>query len=152
MSDHALPHLVLGATTYISNMLGAGCLAAGAILTLIGAWQRKVVMGLVANGKRSTAVAVASRLHTPAPDGSTHHVVWRFQTEEGVYIEHEGLADALHHPAENATADVIYDPADPHNARLSTFEERTLAWALFFFTGLTLLGVGVISTIVAAVT
>ncbi|MCU1373715.1 MAG: hypothetical protein JWO68_1001 [Actinomycetia bacterium] len=151
MSYPVPPNQVFAATTYVSGMLAAGCLVAGAVLALIGTWQRKVVMGLVANGKRTTAVAVESRLHTPVADGASHHVVWRFRTEDGAYIEHEGLADALHHPARDATADVIYDPADPHNARLSTFEERTLAWALFFFSGLTLIAVGLVALLVAAI-
>jgi len=150
MSNPTLPSAVF-ATTYVSGMLAGGCLAAGAILTLLGTWQRTIVKGLVANGQRTTATAVESKLHTPAPDGSTHHVVWRFQTEDGTYIEHEGLADALHHPAPDDTARVIYDPADPHNARLSTFAERTLAWALFFYAGLTLLAVGLVSALVAAI-
>lgn len=151
MSNPMLPSSVFAATTYISGMLAGGCLAAGAMLTLLGAWQRTLVKGLVANGQRTTAVAVESKRHTPAPDGSTHHVVWRFQTEDGTYIEHEGLADALHHPAPGDTARLIYDPADPHNARLSTFAERTLAWALFLYAGLFLLAVGLVAAVVAAI-
>ncbi|QXC61909.1 DUF3592 domain-containing protein [Aquihabitans sp. G128] len=151
MTNPTLPSAVFAADTYVSGMLAGGCLAAGAVLTLLGTWQRTIVKGLVAKGKRTTATAVQSKLHTPAPDGSTHHVVWRFQTEDGTFIEHEGLADALHHPAEHDTARVIYDPEDPHNARLSTFAERTLAWALFFYAGITLLAVGVIALVVAAI-
>ncbi len=143
---------LLAAATGLPLTLAVGCLAAGAVLAAIGTWQRQVVLRLLSDGKRTTAVAVESQLHTPAADGSTHHVVWRFQTADGAYIEHEGLADALHHPAEHDTADNIYDPADPYNARLSTFEERTLAWALFFFSGLALLAVGALFLVVVALT
>lgn len=149
-----LPGAVLAATTYVSNMLAGGCLAAGLILFAIGSWQRRTVLRLVADGKRAPATAVDSVLHhhdDPAAS-STHHVVWRFETADGIAYEHEGLASGVHQPAQGEVATIIYDPADPHNARLETTAERTLSWALFFYTGLALLAVAVIAGIVALLT
>lgn len=133
-------------------MLGMGCLLAGGMLTAIGAWQRSVVMGLVANGLRTKARAVDDTRHhhdtTILPGG--HHLVWEFQTVDGTVIHHEGLADALQGPELGETARVIYDPADPHNARLETFAERTLAWAMFLYSGLALLALSLVSLIIWA--
>ncbi len=140
----------LATTANVAEMLAGGCFAAGIILTAIGTWQRSVVMGLVANGQRTTAVAVDSVVRTNEHGHAHHHVVWRFQTNDGALIEHEGLAGALHKPADDDTARIIYDPADPHNARLETVAERTLSWALFFFTGLALIATALVATVVAA--
>lgn len=130
-------------------MLAGGCFAAGMVLAGIGAWQRRTVVRLVANGRRVTATAVDSILHTSDLGHETHHIVWRFVTGEGVAIEHEGLATAVHHPHEGETATIIYDPVDPHNARLETVAERTLSWALFYGTGMALLAVSAVAAIVA---
>ena len=93
------------AATNAAEMLAAGCLAAGTVLTAIGTWQRRTVLGLLAGGQRATATA--GRLG-PAPRATPaatrHHVVWRFETAEGVTVEHEGLASGLHHPAEGDVA------------------------------------------------
>lgn len=141
---------VPAATTNVAGMLAGGCLAAGAVLAGIGTWQRRTVLHLVADGQRATATAVDSVLHTAqGGTGTTHHIVWRFETVDGVAVEHEGLATGVHHPAQGDTATIIYDPADPHLARLETVAERTLSWALFFFTGLALLAVGLVAAIVA---
>ena len=134
----------------VAEMLAGGCLAAGLILTALGTWQRSVVMRLVANGQRTTAIAVDSVVRTNEHGHAHHHVVWRFQTDEGTIIEHEGLAGALHKPADDDTARIIYDPADPHNARLETVAERTLSWALFLFSGVALLVISLVATILAA--
>jgi len=128
-----------------SETLAAGCLFAGVILTLIGTWQWMVVRRLVANGRRTTAHAAESALHSP----QMHHFVWRFTTDDGVVVEHEDLLGSLHKPTMGQTAKIIYDPADPHNARLETFAEGTLAWALFFTSGVVLLAVSLISGIVS---
>lgn len=141
---------VAAVNTDLAGMIAAGCLASGAILTVIGTWQRAVVQRLLNSGKRATAVAGES-VHAANPASGPGHLVWRFQTDDGIYVEHPGLADALHHPAKGDTAKLIYDPADPHNARLATFEERILAWALFFFAGLALLAAGLIAAIITAV-
>ncbi len=142
------------AATNMAETLGAGCLAAGVVLTVIGTWQRRTVLKLVADGRRATATAVDSvrRPTAGAGDDTTHHIVWRFQTDTGVVIEHEGLASGVHHPAQGETATIIYDPADPHNARLENMAERTLAWALFFFSGLALIAVAVVAIVVAFLT
>ncbi|MEO6629587.1 MAG: DUF3592 domain-containing protein [Aquihabitans sp.] len=150
MPTTSLPLDVAAVNTDLAGMIAAGCLAAGAILTVIGTWQRTVVQRLLDSGKRATAVAGES-VHVANPAGGTGHLVWRFQTDDGVYVEHPGLADALHHPTKGDTAKLIYDPVDPRNARLATFEERILAWALFFFAGLALLTVGLIATVVTAI-
>ncbi|MEO6987128.1 MAG: DUF3592 domain-containing protein [Aquihabitans sp.] len=143
---------VLALSTPRASMLGMGCLLAGGMLTAIGAWQRSVVMGLVANGLRTKARAVDDTRHhhdtTILPGG--HHLVWEFQTVDGTVIHHEGLADALQGPELGETARVIYDPADPHNARLETFAERTLAWAMFLYSGLALLALSLVSLIIWA--
>ena len=140
------------ADTNVSGMLAGGCLAAGFVLAAIGAWQRRTVMHLLAGGQRASATAVDSVLHkSQAGHGSTHHIVWRFETADGVAIEHEGLATGVHHPAQGDTATIIYDPADPHLARLETVAERTLSWALFFFTGIALMAVGLVAAVVALV-
>ncbi len=141
---------VLAITDNLPRMLAGGCFAAGVILTAIGTWQRSVVMRLVANGRRTTAQAVDSVMRTTDEGHEHHHTVWRFQTDDGLFIEHEGLAGALHKPANDDTATIIYDPNDPHNARLETIEERTLSWALFFGTGVALLAVALVATVVAA--
>lgn len=150
-----LPGAVLAATTNnVAEMLAGGCLAAGLILFAIGSWQRRTVLRLVADGERAPATAVDSVLHhhdDPAV-ATTHHVVWRFETPDGTAYEHEGLATGVSHPHEGETATIIYDPADPYNARLETVAERTLSWALFFFTGLGLLVVAVVSGLVALAT
>jgi hypothetical protein len=152
MDPSLLPDGVFAATN-MAESLGAGCLAAGVVLTVIGAWQRRTVLRLVADGRRATATAVDSvRRPTVGPGADTHHVVWRFETDAGVVVEHEGLASGVHHPAEGQQATIIYDPADPHNARLENMAERTLAWALFFFTGLALLAIGLAATVVAVAT
>lgn len=143
---------VFGAETYVSGMLAGGCLAAGLVLTAIGSWQRVTVLRLVAEGKRTEATAVDSVLHPAASGGDTHHVVWRFETPDGTAYEHEGLASGVHHSSQGETATIIYDPADPHLARLETTAERTLAWALFFYTGLALLAIGLVAAVVALVT
>ena len=137
---------------HLPATLAGGCLLAGLILTAIGFWQRRVVMHLVADGKRVTAVAVDSVLHTHDGGHESHHVVWRFTTPDGHTIEHEGLASGVQSAELGDTATLIYDPADPHNARLENLAERTLAWALFFFSGLALLGVAAISALVGALT
>ena len=141
---------VAAVNTDLAGMIAAGCLASGAILTVIGTWQRTVVQRLLANGKRATAVAGES-VHGPHPASGPGHLVWRFETDDGTYVEHPGLADALHHPTKGDTAKLIYDPTDPQNARLATFEERILAWALFFFAGIALVATGLIAMIIAAV-
>jgi len=128
-----------------SATLAGGCLVAGVILTLIGTWQWTVVRRLRANGKRTTANAAESALHT----AQVHHFVWRFTTDDGVVVEHEDLLGSLHKPAIGETAKIIYDPNDPHNARLETFAEGTLAWALFFSSGVILLGISIISGIIS---
>lgn len=140
-----MPALVLAASK--ATMLATGCLAAGLLLTLIGSWQRRVVCQLVANGKRTTAHATESALHHHEP-GTPAPLVWRFRTEDGTEVEHEGLVGGLHVPTRDETARIIYDPDDPYNARLETFAERTLAWALFLFAGLGLLAVAVIALLV----
>ena len=150
MSALPLHNGMLAATSDVAEMLAGGCFAAGMILTAIGTWQRSVVMNLVANGRRTTAIAVDSVLHTNEHGHDHHHIVWRFQTDDGTLIEHEGLATALHKPTGDDTARIIYDPNDPHNARLETVAERTLSWALFFFTGIALLLTALIASIVAA--
>ncbi len=141
-----MPAPVLAASQ--ATMLAAGCLAAGVLLTLIGAWQRRVVLRLRAEGRRTVARATESVLHHAEVGGPATHLVWRFRTEDGHEVEHEGLVDGLHHPSPNETARIIYDPADPHNARLETFAEGTLAWALFFFSGIALLAVAAIALLV----
>lgn len=151
MSNVPLSFGVVAATSNVAGMLAGGCLSAGAVLTAIGTWQRTVVQKLLANGKRATAVAGESVLHASNPGLAGSHLVWRFQTEDGTYVEHEGLADALHHPSKGDTARLIYDPHDPHNARLATFEERILAWALFFFSGLALVAVGLVAALIATI-
>lgn len=151
MSGSLITGGVLAATN-AAEMLAAGCLAAGTVLAAIGAWQRRTVLGLLAGGKRATATAVDSVLRPADAGDSTHHVVWRFETAAGTAVEHEGLASGLHHPAEGDTATIIYDPEDPHLARLETVAERTLSWALFLVTGLVLLGAGAIAAIVAFAT
>lgn len=153
MATILMPGAVLAAETYVSGMLAGGCLAAGLVLTALGSWQRRTVLRLVAEGRRAVATAVDSVLHpTDGGRDSTHHVVWRFETPDGTAFEHEGLASGVHHPEKGETATIIYDPGDPHVARLETLAERTLAWALFFFTGLALLAVGLIAAVVAIVT
>ncbi|HEX2576343.1 MAG TPA: DUF3592 domain-containing protein [Aquihabitans sp.] len=144
---------VLGAVSDVAEMLAAGCLVAGIVLAAIGTWQRRTVLHLVADGRRTTATAVRSVLH-PADerDGHTHHVVWRFSTPDGTAYEHEGLASGVHHPQEGETATVIYDPADPHVARLETMAERTLSWALFLGTGMALLAVAVVAGAIGLLT
>lgn len=123
-----------------------GGLVAGAMLTGMGLWQRRTVQRLVADGRRTTASAVDSVLHHADHGGAAHHhIVWRFQTEDGTAVEHEGLASGFHVPAEGQTARIIYDPADPHNARLETFAERTLAWAIFLYSGVGLLIAAVVA-------
>lgn len=130
-------------------MLAMGCLLAGGMLTLIGAWQRSQVMGLVTTGLRTKAKAVDDTRHhhdtTILPGGD--HLVWEFRTLDGTVIHHEGLADAIQGPKRGETVRVIYDPADPHNARLETFAERTLAWAMFLYSGLALLALSLVSFI-----
>lgn len=134
-------------------MLAMGCLLAGGMLTLIGTWQRSVVMRLVSNGQRTKAKAVDDTRHhhdtTVLPGGD--HLVWEFKTADGTVIHHEGLANALQVPKRGETARVIYDPADPHNARLVTFAERTLAWAMFLYSGLALLALSLVSFLVWAI-
>lgn len=140
------------ADTNVSGMLAGGCLAAGFVLAAVGAWQRRTVMDLLAGGRRATATAVDSvRREAKSGPETTHHIVWRFETDDGTIIEHEGLATGVHHPAQGDTATIIYDPADPHLARLETVAERTLSWALFFFTGIALLAVGLVAAVVALV-
>ena len=143
---------VLAINTPRASMLAMGCLLAGGMLTLIGAWQRSVVMGLVATGLRTKARAVDDTRHhhdtTILPGG--HHLVWEFQTIDGTVIHHEGLADPIQVPKRGDTVRVIYDPADPTNARLETFAERTLAWAMFLYSGLALLGLALVSFLVSA--
>lgn len=137
----------------VATTLALGCLVAGTILTLIGAWQRTVVVRLRANGVRTTAHAVDCPHHGPlGGPGAGHHLVWRFETADGTLAEHEDLAAGLHHPSEGETARIIYDPDDPHNARLETFAEGTLAWALFFTSGIVLLAAAAVSALVAAAT
>lgn len=141
---------VLAATSDVAAMLAVGCFAAGLVLAGIGAWQRRTVLRLVAGGRRATATAVDSVLHpTDSGDATTHHIVWRFETADATAVEHEGLASGVHHPAEGQTATIIYDPADPHNARLETVAERTLSWALFLGTGLALLATALVAAIIA---
>jgi hypothetical protein len=140
------------AATNAAEMLAVGCLAAGTVLAAIGSWQRRTVLGLLAGGQRATATAVDSVLHPLDAGGHSHHVVWRFETAEGVTVEHEGLASGLHHPAQGDVATIIYDPEDPHVARLETVAERTLSWALFLVTGLVLLGIGALAAVIAIVT
>lgn len=128
-------------------MFAMGCLMAGGMLTGIGAWQRSVVMGLVATGLRTKAKAVDDTRHhhdtTILPGGD--HLVWEFRTLDGTVIHHEGMADVIQVPKRGETARVIYDPADPHNARLETFADRTLAWAMFLYSGLALLALSLVS-------
>ena len=144
--DHSIAFVPILATHPSRSLtLAGGCLFAGVILTLIGTWQWTVVRRLVANGKRTTAHAAESALHSP----QAHHFVWRFTTDDGVLVEHEDLLGSLHKPTVGQTAKIIYDPADPHNARLETFAEGTLAWALFFTSGVVLLVVSLISGIVS---
>lgn len=151
MPPSPLPWSVLAENPGVSTTLAWGCLSAGVILTAIGAWQRSVVRRLVADGVRTTAHAVDCPHHGPiGGPGAGHHLVWRFETTDGTVIEHEDLAAGLHHPEDGASAKIIYDPADPHNARLETFAEGTLAWALFFTSGLILLAVAGVSAIAAA--
>lgn len=122
-------------------MLAMGCLLAGGILTVIGAWQRSVVMSLVKTGVRTKARAVDDTRHhhdTTILAGGDH-LVWEFHTEDGTVVHHEGLAGAMQGSKRGDTARVIYDPDDPTNARLTTFAERTLAWAMFLYSGLALL-------------
>lgn len=138
-----MPAPVLAASQ--ATMLAAGCLVAGLLLTVIGSWQRTVVLRLRANGCRTVARATESVLHHAEIGGPATHLVWRFRTGDGQEIEHEGLVDGLHHPNPNDTARIIYDPDDPHNARLETFAEGTLAWAIFFFTGLALLALATVA-------
>jgi hypothetical protein len=152
MATSLLPGVVLGAETNVAGMLAGGCLAAGLVLTAIGSWQRRTVLRLVAEGRRTVATAVDSVLHPTEGGADTHHVVWRFETPDGTAFEHEGLASGVHHPAQGETATIIYDPSDPHLARLETTAERTLAWALFLCTGLALLAIGLIAAVVALVT
>jgi hypothetical protein len=153
-----VPHPLLSWTLLaeqpgVSTTLAWGCLAAGIVLTLIGTWQRTVVVRLRAKGLRTTAHAVDCPHHGPiGGPGAGHHLVWRFATADGTLVEHEDLAAGLHHPSEGETARIIYDPDDPHNARLETFAEGTLAWALFFTSGIVLLAVSAISGLVAATT
>lgn len=133
-------------------MLAFGCLMAGGLLTAIGAWQRSVVMRLLANGQRTRARAVDdTREHHDttvlAPGG---HTVWEFRTADGTVMHHEDLASVIQAPKVGDTARLIYDPQDPHNARLETFAERTLAWAIFFFSGVALLTMAAISFIIWA--
>lgn len=137
---------VLAAEPSRASTLAWGCFLAGLILLGLGLWQRQVVARLVADGKRTTAHVAESALHTT----EHHHLVWRFHTDDGVVVEHEDLLGALHTPSAGATARIIYDPADPHNARLETFAERTLAWALFFTSGVVLLGAAAVAGVVAA--
>lgn len=149
----SLTWLLLAEQPGVSTTLAWGCLAAGLILTLIGAWQRTVVVRLRANGTRTTARAVDCPHHGPiGGPGAGHHLVWRFETADGTLVEHEDLAAGLHHPSEGESARIIYDPDDPHNARLETFAEGTLAWALFFTSGVVLLGIAAVSGLVAAAT
>ena len=144
--------LLLAASEYhLPASLAGGCLVAGLILTAIGAWQRRTVMRLVAEGKRATATAVDSVLH-PDDGPEHHHIVWRFVLPDGSAYEHEGLASGVQSVQLGDTATVIYDPADPYNARLETLAERTLAWAMFFYSGLALLGIAVLSAIIGALT
>jgi hypothetical protein len=157
-SVEVVPHPLLSWTVLaeqpgVSTTLGWGCLAAGLILTAIGTWQRTVVVRLRANGTRTTAHAVDCPHHGPiGGPGAGHHLVWRFATADGTLVEHEDLASGLHHPSEGETAKIIYDPDDPHNARLETFAEGTLAWALFFTSGIILLVVAAVSGVVASTT
>ncbi len=144
-----MPVTVLAASR--ATMLATGCLAAGLLLTLIGTWQRRVVRHLVANGRRTIAHAAPSVLHHGEPVVGGSHLVWRFRTDDGTEIEHEALVGGLHEPSPDETARIIYDPADPHNARLETFAERTLAWALFLGAGVALLAVALISLLVKLV-
>lgn len=147
-----VPDVVLAAENHLAATLAGGCLLAGLVLTALGAWQRRTVLKLVANGERATASAVDSVLHT-IPDGpDRHHIVWRFTTPAGVAVEHEGLASGVQSVELGDTATVIYDPEDPYNARLETLAERTLSWALFFYSGLALIGVAAISALVGAIT
>ena len=130
-------------------MLAMGCLLAGGMLTIIGAWQRSVVMGLVATGLRTKAKAVDDTRHhhdtTILPGGD--HLVWEFRTLDGTVVHHEGLANAIQGTKRGATARVIYDPDDPTNARLETFAEGTLAWAMFLYSGAALLALARVSFI-----
>lgn len=137
---------------HLPATLAGGCLVAGLVLTAIGAWQRRTVMRLVAEGKRATATAVDSVLHTTEDQPDQHHIVWRFVLPDGAAYEHEGLAAGVQSAELGETATVIYDPADPYNARLETVAERTLAWALFFYSGLALLAAAAISALVGALT
>lgn len=150
MSALSFPLQVAAVNTDLAGMIAAGCLASGAVLTGIGTWQRSVVQRLLDSGKRATAVAGES-VHAKNPGSGPGHLVWRFQTDDGTYVEHPGLADALHHPTKGDTAKLIYDPTEPQNARLATFEERILAWALFFFAGIVLLAVGLIASIITVI-
>lgn len=136
---------------HLGATLAGGCLAAGLILTAIGGWQRRTVMQLLADGKRATATAVDSVLHHHDGPEESHHVVWRFETGDGVAIEHESLAAGVQSVELGEKSKIIYDPADPHNARLETLAERTLSWALFFYTGVALLVVAAVSAILEVI-
>lgn len=144
--------LAVDQTYHLPASLAGGCLLAGLILTGIGLWQRRTVLALLANGKRATATAVDSVLHAHDGGDDSHHIVWRFVMPDGTAVEHEGLASGVETVELGQTATVIYDPDDPHNARLETLAERTLAWALFLYTGLALLGIAAMSAVVGALT
>ncbi len=137
---------------HLPATLAGGCLVAGLVLTAIGTWQRRTVLRLVAEGKRATATAVDSVLHATDGQPDQHHIVWRFVLPDGAAYEHEGLASGIQSVELGETAKVIYDPEDPYNARLETLAEGTLAWALFFFSGIALLAVAAISAIVGILT
>lgn len=136
---------------HLGATLAAGCFAAGLILTAVGAWQRRTVMQLLADGKRATATAVDSVLHHHEGPDESHHVVWRFETRDGMAIEHEALAAGVQSVELGEKSKIIYDPADPHNARLETLAERTLSWALFFYTGIALLVIAAVSAILEVI-
>lgn len=136
---------------HLGATLAGGCLAAGLILTAVGAWQRRTVMRLLAEGKRATATAVDSVLHHHDGPDESHHVVWRFETRDGLTIEHEALAAGVQSVDLGEKSKIIYDPEDPHNARLETLAERTLSWALFLYTGVALLVVAAISAILEVI-
>lgn len=137
---------------HLPATLAGGCLLAGLVLTGIGFWQRRTVMALLANGKRATATAVDSVRHAHDAGDESHHIVWQFVLSDGTAVEHEGLASGVESVELGQTAKLIYDPADPYNARLETLAERTLAWALFLYSGLALLGIAAMSAIVGALT
>lgn len=136
---------------HLGATLAGGCLAAGLILTAVGAWQRRTVMRLLAEGKRATATAVDSVLHHHDGPDESHHVVWRFETRDGLTIEHEALAAGVQSVQVGEKSKIIYDPEDPHNARLENLAERTLSWALFLYTGVALLVVAAISAVLEVI-